>query len=273
MRSFTTPAVRRGPRTAASASSNPGSTCSRSASVRAGSASGPPSASRPPAAAREPPAPRTNWFTAASSEPTCAARARAVSAARSASRRAARASSAACSASVSASRRRLGLALELGHARPRRLQLLLEPGQLARQPLLAAGVECRQLLLDRRDPVLRALLLAGQLGVGGRLLLEQLDLAQPALAALARGDRLLAHALQPHRDPFARRAGGIQPRLKPLAVARLRGERLLGLLAPPGHLAQQALRLVALGAHGSRPLLRLTQAPAVRPARASRDSA
>ncbi len=164
----------------------------------------------------------------------------------------------------------LGGRLELGHARPRAGELLLEPRQLALQPLLAARVQRRQLPLDRRDPVLRALLLAGQLGVGRGLLLEHLDLAQPPLAALARRLGLLAHPLQPHGDPLACRPRRVQAGLQPLAVARLRGERLLGLLAPPGHLAEQPLSFVALPAHRPRALLRLGQRQAGAPGAVAR---
>ncbi len=151
----------------------------------------------------------------------------------------------------------LGRRFQLCHPGLRRGELLLQPCQLMRQPLLAARVQRRQLALDRLNPVLRALLLAGELGVGGRLLLEHLHLAQPPLAALARRLALLAHPLQPHRDPLARRARRVQARLQLLAVARLGRERLLGLLAAPRDLAEQPLGLVALGAHGPRPLLRL----------------
>ena len=152
-----------------------------------------------------------------------------------------------------------GRLLQLGNPDPRALQLPLEAHQLALQALLAPGVEFGQLALDRRDPVLGPLLLGSQVRVRGGLLLEHLHLPEPPLAALARCDGLLAHALEPHGDPLARRARRVQPRLQALAVARLGGERLLGLLAAPGHLAEQTLGLVASAARGACALLRLGQ--------------
>ncbi len=152
-----------------------------------------------------------------------------------------------------------GRLLQPRHPGPRGLQLLLEARQLALQALLAPGVEGGQLALDRGDAVLGPFLLGGQVSVRGGLLLEHLELPQPPLTPLARGRGLLAHPLEAHGDPLARRARRVQPRLEALAVARLGGERLLGLLAAPGDLSEQALGLVPLAAHAAGALLRLGQ--------------
>ena len=149
--------------------------------------------------------------------------------------------------------------LQLGNTGTRPSQLLLEACELALQAPFAPGVECCQLALDRGDPVLRALLLGRDVGVGRSLLLQHLQLAEPALTALACRHGLLAHPLEPHGDPLARGVRRVQTSLQPLAVARLRGERLLGLLASLRHLAEQPLGLVPLATHAACPLLSLGQ--------------
>ena len=88
---------------------------------------------------------------------------------------------------------------------------------------------------------------------------QHLDLAQPPLAR-ARAPPRPARAPAPAASRSARRRPRrVQARLEPLAVARLRREGLLGLLAPLRHLAEQPLRLVALAARGPRALLGLGQ--------------
>ena len=153
----------------------------------------------------------------------------------------------------------LGGRLELGHACPRGAQLLLEPLQLARQraprgrrrapPAPArsprsgpAGAPPRRPARRRPPPAARA--------------------PRPGAAAAraARAPPRPARAPAPAASRSARRRPRrVQPRLQPLALARLRRERLLGLLAPLRHLAEQPLRLVALGARGPRALLGLGQ--------------
>ena len=91
------------------------------------------------------------------------------------------------------------------------------------------------------------------------LLLEQLELAQAALAPLGGRGALLTHALEPHGDAVCRGARRVQARLQPLAGARLGREGLLRLFAAARHLGEQALGLVALGTRRDGALLGFRQ--------------
>ena len=153
----------------------------------------------------------------------------------------------------------------------------LEPGQLAPAALLGVRVERAELALERAHPLARGERVPGRPRGVVALLGQARQLARRAarrrcsaasaasasssaswlrapLAPLLGRGRLVAHPLEPHLDPLGRGAGVEAARLELLALAALRGERLLGRLAPRGHLGQQPLGLVALGAggHGAR---------------------
>ena len=111
-----------------------------------------------------------------------------------------------------------GRPLKLLVALARLRQLALEPGQLARQPLLAPLVEQRQLALQLGQPAAVLRRRAG--GVG----LEQLELAPAALRPLGGCHARVAGALQAHADPLGGRPRRIEPRLQLLAALRVGGE-------------------------------------------------
>ena len=167
-------------------------------------------------------------MTAASSAPAAAAAARAASAARSAARRSARAASAARSASASAARARGGGLLELSsrlrrRPRPARLEL----GQLLAEPLVAAPSSASSSRLERGDPLAGAL--RGIAGLPPARASSSSSWARAALGALGGGAGPgRGRARGACRSARAAERAANSRRLELLALAALRGERLLG---------------------------------------------